>query len=129
MKKTILFAIASLGLFSCQKEKEVKPEFDVIEYRVECKSCLFMYENEVWNASNELDRSKKQYLNVYGKASMTYELKMLKKAKLELYDSVLARRDQIAKLEVLRNGKVILKESVQLSALNINHWVFNVDFN
>lgn len=125
MKKLLSIALLAT-LFSCSKE-EAQPIENTITYSVECNSCYFTYEDQVWNRNNERFDAKTRSINVYGKALITFAHKDLKEAKLGVSQSVFAP-DQKVVLQVLQNNKSILHESVVLGWQGVSEWVFNVEF-
>lgn len=105
-------------LTSCTKEESVQPTVDKneIQYVFKCRSCLVRFEDDVWNRTNELDRSKDQYLNVYKEMSHTFIHKNPKLTSLRVlfYVSVFQVGWQDVELIVRKGGVEIAHEKFRL---------------
>lgn len=124
MNKILLLAMMLLGLTSCNKE-QVEPE-NTITYQVDCIACHFKYEDEHWNRDNERYDAKSQYINVYNSAKVTFTHKDLKEIKFSVHQSVMMLRTQIVFIKIIKKGKVIFNEKVELGWMGHYDREFNI---
>lgn len=118
MKKLItLFVLLGTIFTSCKKEETVKADAvasNQVEYQFKCVSCLVQFEDDIWNHTNELDRSKYQYINVYKGATYTFTNKVIEETKIKFYMGSIAFGVQDCELIVKKGGKVIAHEKFKL---------------
>lgn len=107
MNKIIAIAALTLvALVSCNKEKEViKPE-QRITYNVECDYCLVYIEDNVWNRTNALERSKNQHFAVNGKWKYEFTNTKLDSVEMMISVSVMGGKQKLKASISTNDGKI-----------------------